>query len=240
MISEILSYLLDAWNIVVDYTMLAFYAQIVPDWHFILQVFLIAAFLLGSAFLSATIAESRRHKMKLHFLLGLLIPYIYPLVMAFTIKTAQEVIDIEEEFDPLSGLSNAMSEKLKDIQKEQQDKHDKRLKRVTSENQEEEIDEAAEVEQAEQVVPEEETLEVEEIVEEVPVFCQRYFQNLAVDSSGAKAGPFKMVVLNGSPFKVCQIKNIQADMASFEVEVSGKTKNIRIKYDNILTFDKIQ
>ncbi|MCK4982093.1 MAG: hypothetical protein KAS17_04165 [Victivallaceae bacterium] len=237
MISKILSYLLDAWETVVDFAMMAVYARVVPDWHFILQAFLIAAFFLGSAFLSATIAESRRHKMKFHFLLGLFIPYIYPLVMALRMKTAQEKVDIEEAFDPLSGLSNTMSEKLKDIQQEQHNKHDKRVKRVIPEK---ETKEVAEDEQAEQVVPEEEILEVEEIVEEEkPVFTQRYFQGVAVDSSGAKAGPFNLVVLNGSQFKVCQIKNIQADMASFEVDVSGKIKNIRIKYDNIKTFEKI-
>ena len=240
MISKILSYLLDAWETVVDFAMMAFYARIVPDWHFILQAFLIAAFFLGSAFLAAMIAESRRHKMKFHFMLGLLIPYIYPLVMALRIKTAQEKVDIDEAFDPLSGLSNTMSEKLKDIQKVQHDKHDKRVKRVIPEKPEEETEEVAEAEQAEQVVLEKEILEVEEIVEEEkPVFTQRYFQGIAVDSSGAKAGPFNLVVLNGSQFKVSQIKNIQADMSSFEVDVSGKIKNIRIKYDNIKTFDKI-
>ena len=238
MISEILSYLLDAWETVVDFAMMAFYARVVPDWHFILQVFLIGAFFLGSAFLAATIAESRRHKIKFHFLLGLFIPYIYPLIMALRMKTAQEKVDIEEEFDPLSGLSNTMSEKLKDIQKVQHDKHDKRVKRVIPEKQEE-TEETAEPKEAEEVVPEE-GLESEEIIEEEKsAFNQRYFQEIAVDSSGAKAGPFKLVTLTGSEFKICEMKNIQVDMASFEVEVKGNIKNIRIKYDNISSFEKI-
>jgi len=225
MISKILSYLLDAWETVVDFAMMAFYARIVPDWHFILQAFLIAAFFLGSAFLAAMIAESRRHKMKFHFMLGLLIPYIYPLVMALRIKTAQEKVDIDEAFDPLSGLSNTMSANLKDIQGKQKKKRDKRVKRIVPENQEDEAAEAVEA--------------VEAVEEEKPAFSQRYFQEVAVDSSGAKAGPFNLVVLNDSQFKVCQIKNIQADMASFEVDVNGKIKNIRIKYDNIKTFEEI-
>jgi hypothetical protein len=239
MVNEILKDLLDAWETLVDFAMMAVYARVVPDWHFILQVFLIAAFCFGSAFLTATIAESRRHKIKLHFLLGLLIPYIYPLVIALRMKTVQEKIDIEEEVDPLGGLSNTMSEKLKGIQEKQQKDRNKRLKRVTPEKPEEETGEVAEVEQAEQIVPEEGRSEVEEAVEEESGFTQRYFQEIAVDSSGAKAGPFNLVVMNGSLFKVCQIKNIQADMASFEVDVKGKIKNIRIKYDNISSFDKI-
>jgi hypothetical protein len=242
MISEILSYLLDAWETAVDFAMMAVYARVVPDWHFILQAFLIAAFFFGSAFLAATIAESRRHKIKFHFLLGLLMPYIYPVVMAFCIKTAQEKVDIEEEFDPLSGLSTSMSANLKNIQEKQKKKHDKRVKRIIPEKPEDEAVEA--VEAVEEETPEEveevAIEEAEEIVEEEkPAFSQRYFQEVAVDSSGAKAGPFNLVVLNDSQFKVCQIKNIQADMASFEVDVNGKIKNIRIKYDNIKTFEKI-
>jgi len=244
MVSEILSYLLDAWEDFVDFTMMAFYARAVPDWRFILHVFLLSAFVMGSAFLSATIAESRRHKMKLHFLLGLLVPYIYPLILALRMKTAQEVVDIEEEVDPLSGLSETMSARLKNIQEEQKNKHDKRIQRIAPEKQQEEAveeEKPEEVENAEQIeeTPESTVEEVEVVEEEISVFNQRYFQGLAVDSSGAKSGPFNLLVKNGTCFKVCQIKNIQADMASFEVEVSGKVKNIRIKYDNIETFEKI-
>jgi len=110
---------------------------------------------------------------------------------------------------------------------------------------EEEPVEAAEArEEAEEVEPEAaetvESVETEDVVEEpASIFTQRYFQGIAVDSSGAKAGPFKLVVKNGTQFRVSQIKTIQSDMASFEIEVKGKLKNIRIKYDNIETFEKI-
>ncbi len=232
MIYEILDYMLNAWEDFVDYMMMGVYARVIPDWRFILWVFLIGAFLLGSAFLTATIAESRRHKMKFHFMLGLLAPYIYPLVLAFRLKVAQEAIDIEDEIDPLSSLSSSMSARLKDIQDEQESKRDKKVKRLAPK------EEVLEEEQSEEIVAET-AVENEEIVEEASVFNQRYFQELAVDSSGAKSGPFNLVVLNGTRFKVEQIKNIQVDMASFEVEVKDKLKNIRIKYDNIESFEKI-
>lgn len=242
MVSEILNYLLDAWEDFVDFAMMAFYGRVVPDWRFILRVFLLGAFVMGSAFLSATIAESRRHKMKVHFLLGLLVPYIYPLIIALRMKTAQEAIDIDDEYDPRSGRSIAMSAKLKDIQEEQKKKYGNRVQRVSVEDQEEESPESVEVEEAVEVedVAVEAPAETEEIVEETaPVFTQRYFQQVSVDSSGAKAGPFDLLVKNGTRFKVCQIKNIQTDMASFEIEVGGNAKNIRVKYDNIESFEKI-
>ncbi|MBU8902406.1 MAG: hypothetical protein KOO69_06680 [Victivallales bacterium] len=232
MIYKILAYMLNVWEDFVDYMMMGFYAHVIPDWRFILWVFLIGTFLLGSAFLTATIAESRRHKMKFHFMLGLIAPYIYPLVLAFRLKVAQEAMDIEDEIDPLNSLSNSMSARLKNIQDEQQSKRDKKIQRLAPK------EEAAEEEQREEIV-EETVVENEEVVEEASVFNQRYFQELAVDSSGAKSGPFNLVVLNGTRFKIAQIKNIQVDMASFEVEVKGKLKNIRIKYDNIESFEKI-
>lgn len=253
MISEILNDLLDTWFTLVDFAMMAVYARVVPDWRFILRIFLLAGFVLGSGFLAATIAESRRHKMKFHFLLGLIAPYIYPLFIALRMKTVKEVLDVEEEFDPLADLSNSMSARFKDIQEEQKSKHDKRIKRLVPENNKEEQPETVEdtgqaeetpieASEAEAVVEENpiEASETEAVVKEaVFAFNQRYFQEIAVDSSGAKAGPFKLVVMNGNEFKVSQIKNIQADMASFEVEVKEKVKNIRIKYDNIEIFEKI-
>ena len=252
MVSEILNGLFKTWSDFWDFAMMAVYARVVPDWRFIFRIFVLAAFLFGSAFLSATIAESRRHKMKFHFLLGLILPYIYPLVIALRMKTIEEVLDIEEQFDPLANLSGSMSARFKEIQDEQKAKHDEKMKRfMPQKEQETGEEETAEIveeqEQTEKVEQEaSETVEttggaeMEEVVEEaVPVFTQRYFQNIAVDSSGAKTGPFNLVVKNGTQFKVVQIKTIQTDMASFEIEVKGKLKNIRIKYDNIETFEEI-
>ncbi len=249
MVSEILNDLFKAWSDFLDFVMIAVYAEVVPDWRFILRIFVLAAFLFGSAFLSATIAETRRHKMKLHFLLGLVLPYIYPLIISLRMKTVEELLVIEEEVDPLAGLSSSMSERFKEIQKEQKAKHDERVKRVIPQKEQETVeDTAVEVveeqelaEEAKQVTVETvEPAEMEELVEETtPVFNQRYFQEISVDSSGAKAGPFNLVAKNGTRFKVSQIKTIQSDMASFEIEVKGKLKNIRVKYDNIETFEKI-
>ena len=253
MVSEILNGLFKAWSDFLDFAMMAVYAQVVPDWRFIFRIFVLAAFLFGSAFLSATIAESRRHKMKFHFLLGLILPYIYPLIIALRMKTIEEVLDVEEQFDPLAGLSGSMSARFKEIQNEQKAKHDEKLKRFMprkeQETGEEEpteiVEEQEQAEKMEQKASETFELAVdpaemgENVDEAVQVFNQRYFQNIAVDSSGAKAGPFNLVVKNGTQFKVVQIKTIQVDMASFEIEVKGKLKNIRIKYDNIETFEEI-
>ena len=249
MVSEILNGLFKAWSDFLDFAMMAVYAQVVPDWRFIFRIFVLAAFLFGSAFLSATIAESRRHKMKFHFLLGLILPYIYPLVIALRMKTIEEVLDVEEQFDPLADLSGSMSARFKEIQDEQKAKHNEKMKRfmpqkeqdIGEEETAEIVEEQEQTEKVEQEASEtvETTVDPAETEEAVQVFNQRYFQDIAVDSSGAKTGPFNLVVKNGTQFKVAQIKTIQADMASFEIEVKGKLKNIRIKYDNIETFEKI-
>ena len=242
MIAKYLKHLSDAWGTGWDYLMALFYARTVPDWHFFFWVCLIAAIIMGSAFLSATIAENRNHKMKLHFLLGLLVPYIYPFILGLRLKMAQAAID-EEEIDPLSGLSLNITGKFKDIQKAKEEANRKRRTRLKPKTEEEEAeanstaDEDNEDESVEEIPAEPEPADA--VQQEPIIFTQRHFQDIAVDDTGARIGPFRLLTKNGLEFKVCQIKNIQKDMASFEVEVKGSTKNIRIKYDNIEVFDKI-
>jgi hypothetical protein len=243
MIAEFLGYLRDIWLSIVDLFMILVYAHVAPDWHFILKFLLICAFFLGSAFLTATIAETRRHKMKFHFLLGLVAPYIYPVVLALRLKVAQEIIDAEAEIDPLAGLSNSVTARFNEIKQEQEDKKKERIHRMKPEAAEEksapEQSAEAEAPAEPQTAAEPEVPAEPEAAVEAPVFSQRYFQGLAVDSSGAKVGPFRLITGKGMEFKVIMINNIQKDMASFEVEVKGSVKNIRLRYDNIETFEKI-
>ena len=248
MITDFLGYLQYILSQAIKFASLPFYAEIEPGWHFILRIFLLAAFFSGSAFLAATVAESRRHNVRYHFILGLVCPYIYPLVLAFILKTKLEVEDAEDEVDPLSGLGSSMTDRLKNIQSDQKADRDKRIKRARGEEepeaeaevQPEEV-ESVETEAVEEVQEGEAAVEAEGVEEAVAQseFNQRYFQSIAVDSSGAKAGPFKLEVANGTEFTVCSINTIQENIASFEIDVKGKTKNIRVKYDNIVSFEKI-
>ncbi|MDD5699367.1 MAG: hypothetical protein PHH77_12200 [Victivallaceae bacterium] len=226
MISGFLNWLHGLCLSIGDYAMALFYARIVPEWRVVLVIYLIAAALLGSAFLAATIAETRRHKMKLHFLLGLLIPYIYPFILALRLKVAREVVEVEEEIDPLRDLSDAMTARLKDIHatRERERAEKQTVRRPAAVDDAHETAEPAAVEPPEPAEP--------------SIFNRRYFEELAVDSSGARVGPFRLTMQNGSVFTVTRINNIQNDMASFEVEVSGKLKNIRIKYSNVTAFVK--
>ena len=244
MITEYLGCLRDLWSLGIKFASLPFYAETEVGWQFVLRIFLIAAFFTGSAFLAATVAESRRHRIRYHIIFGLICPYIYPFVLALILKTKVEAEEAEEETDPLSGLGSSMTDRLKSIQADQKADRDKRVKRISGEEAETGTEAEAKPEENEVVEPEaaEEAPKVEEAVEEaVPQggFNQRYFQSLAVDSSGAKAGPFKMEVANGTEFTVCSINTIQENIASFEIDVKGKTKNIRVKYDSIVSFEKI-
>jgi hypothetical protein len=237
MIAEFLSYLHELCIFMADYAMVVVYAHIVPEWYDVLTNFLIAGFIFGSAFLSATVAESRRHKMKLHFLLGLVAPYIYPLVLALRLKIAQEAVEEEEGIDELTITSNAMTARLRDIQEAQQKEHNQKLKRVRPETeyQREQKEKAA----AQNIQLAEFAVDDDAPTEDGTVFDRRFFQGLAVDSSGAKAGPFKLILANGAEYHVNHITNIQKDLASFEIDVSGSIKNIRVKFDKIKSFNKI-
>ncbi|MDD5729333.1 MAG: hypothetical protein PHV59_12295 [Victivallales bacterium] len=257
MIVKFLAYVQGLWHSAADFASLPFYADIEPGWHFILRAFLIAVFCFGSAFLAATIAESRRHKLKFHFLLGLILPWIYPVVQFFILKPKSEPTAADEEVEAAKVLSDAMTDRLRNITASSEAKHAERIKGLQRKKTGGEAEPVPESSADTEAVPEPESIRLEpepakvepepEKTEDVPektgagkgIFTQRYFQAVAVDSSGAKVGPFKVVVSNGNEFTVSCIKNIQSDLASFEIDARGKSKSIRIRYENIVSFEKL-
>ena len=234
MVAEFLNRLQEICKVIFDYALVLFYARAIPDWDYVSWVYGIVAFFLGSAFLAATVAETRRHNMFVHFFLGLALPYGYPVFLFFKLKTAQKKAEELEEIDPLAGISSVMTDRLKDIRDNQQKSRAGRIKRkgaegeINSKNINQKIRDAA---------AKKDTSESDEQVQEgAPEFTQRFFQEIAVDSAGVKAGPFILIAKNGNEFLVRQITTIQKDMASFQVDVNGNLKNIRFKYDNIESF----
>ncbi|MDD4318666.1 MAG: hypothetical protein PHV75_09140 [Victivallaceae bacterium] len=69
---------------------------------------------------------------------------------------------------------------------------------------------------------------------------RKFLENMAVDSNGNPQGPFRAVLSDGRELTVQHIKNIMDEIAAFEiVDHNGVTKNIRIKYAAISTFERI-
>ena len=90
-----------AWQKIVDITMWfakeTEKAELDADPGVAMVLALGLTFLLGSACWAASIAQARRHSIWLHFTLGLLLPWVYPLVILFA-------MDIKGEKEMLAKL----------------------------------------------------------------------------------------------------------------------------------------
>lgn len=88
------------------------------DCDFQVTVFLafVVLFLLGSACWSASIAASRRHNAVIHFILGLIFPWVYPIIILFAmdIKGAKQLREALEK--QKKEAEEAEAERQKNIQ----------------------------------------------------------------------------------------------------------------------------
>ncbi|HBC86616.1 MAG TPA: hypothetical protein DCZ94_06660 [Lentisphaeria bacterium] len=73
-----------------------------PEWGSIIAVSIVIAFFLGSPFASATLAEISGKNRLIHFLLGLVLPWIYPVYM-FIMLAKQPAKTLEEKPDEKAG-----------------------------------------------------------------------------------------------------------------------------------------
>jgi len=83
-----------AWQKIVDITLWfakeTEKAELDADPGVAMVIALALTFLLGSACWAASIAQARRHPIWLHFTLGLLLPWVYPLVILFAMNIKGE------------------------------------------------------------------------------------------------------------------------------------------------------
>jgi hypothetical protein len=81
----------DLFTAGVNWFYIIYKADAYPDFHWVWFFFIVFAVWLGSGFMSATIAEMKSHNMKLHFCVGLLLPYVYPFLLLNHLKKKAHV-----------------------------------------------------------------------------------------------------------------------------------------------------
>lgn len=235
-----------------------------PDWHFIGMASIFIVIWTGSAFAAATIAEMAGHRILLHFLGGLALPYIYPALLMLRIKKVEKQVEFVEEVEKsdktcqiTAKLTNIrekkaeerqakkllMFEKKKSFQQSQPEDTDSETVIPSEDETEQPVEAVQEGESAsvaeENVITTEPQAEVAPAPEPVAGFTRRQIESLAVDNTGGRVGPFLITLHQGQPVTAVSIKGIQDELATFEVQVEDKIKSIRIRYQNIKSCEKM-
>lgn len=238
---------------------IAYKAGAYPDFYWIWFFFIVFTVWLASGFIAATIAEMRSHKMKLHFCMGLLLPYVYPFLLLNHLKKlahVEKVDQIEEEVGETYQLTAKLMGKIEKKEAAKQSKIDARrlFKEKTASSAVDRLEAAglkaapifAHEQSAESLTtpapaPEiKETLNTETAPAEPSKFTRGYFESVSVDEAGNRVGPFNIKLKDYSSLTAETIKSVQDDLAIFEIlNKNGEIKNIRIKFANITSCEKM-
>jgi len=86
-------------------------AGLSPDWPAISKTCALVTFWLGSAFFAATVAELKNRSRLVHFIGGLLVPWIYPFVILFRLeRKSDRPVEEEEEIPNETAAPNEAPE----------------------------------------------------------------------------------------------------------------------------------
>ncbi|QSH41482.1 hypothetical protein P0136_07810 [Lentisphaerota bacterium ZTH] len=232
MLSAILQMIVGTVLSLKSFIMVIFRAGVWPDWQIIGLAFIFFAVWLGSGFLAATIAELRRHKVILHFFIGLIFPYVYPGILAVRLRTARSLELHDEEIRDVGESANLTSSLLNIKVRKEAERALRKGAEVPDNN------ELAFQASASIKLKHDATAQTSSEADG-KVYNKRFFENFAVDSTGERSGPFEMCVNDGTRIEILKIKAVHNDLAVFEISTGKKTKSIRIKFQNIITFNKI-
>lgn len=192
-----------------------------PSIPVIMACFLTLAFLLGSGFAAATVAEVKEKNRFLHFIGGICFPYFYPAAIHYFIPAPNQDYrppkDIENEKRELESkrLTNALNEKIAN------DPFAAMLKSKTTETPPEQTETA--------VQPAQESAQSGS-----QEFNQNYFTSIATDENGEFKGPFMIDFNDGRIVEASKIVNVMAEAIEIETPGDGDSiRKIRVPYSKI-------
>ena len=221
----------NCWNWLCD-TTVGFYkatgkADVDCDFGVTLILAILVLFFLGSACWSASIAACRRHNAFIHFIIGLALPWIYPIFILFAMdikgakamKKALALHDADDE-QALGARISALADELPVLRA-------RAAKCEELEAAEAERQKAIQINSGENAA--EETPESE--------WNQNRFEKMSRNADGSLAGPWN-VVYGGRQVKVIHIIEAFPEMVSVEFDDGkGNTLKIRIPYSKIESWE---
>ncbi|GEM_PF-5261703 len=184
----------------------AYEAGLTPEWGSIIAVSILIFIYMGSPFAAATIAEITGKNRLVHFMLGLVLPWVYPIFMfiKLTKEPAKDLKEKPDQGEPVSEDDN------KALDGELPESH----LRYEYEESSEMSDTSPEL---------------------APVMNQQYFARIASDESGNPLGPYILELNDGRVVEVSKISNTLPDVVILEVVEGGRSNTIRFPYSKIKT-----
>ncbi len=181
-----------------------------PDWSSALFRTAVFVAVLGSPFCAASIAEARGRSRLLHFVLGLFAPWIYPILIFFTLprysqmsgeSESEDAADGKEEGAGASSSQDALPEShYRDTEPEPQSAKET----------------------------------AHSVSKSAGGIGQGYFARISADESGHSLGPYNLTLSDGRTIEISAILNALPDVAVVEIsEGDGKKRTVRFPYSKI-------
>lgn len=213
-----------------------------PSVWTLIGMVLLFAFWFGSAFLSATIAELFGHPVMFHFFGGLVLPYVYPCMIAKKLRIIQLDVargDVEQANEKLENQKAESSERFEKIRAEREAA---RLERVSARAAA--AGKPIPVPVAAPPAPEEPVPAVSDAVsaapEEAPAWMQvrDALREQPLDAEGCRNGPYRLYTKDGGSMDISRIRSMQDDLM---VCVQCKTdKTLRVRYMNLIGVEQLE
>jgi len=215
--------------------------EILAGWSRILLPVIFWALWLGSGCLAATAAELLKKPVLPHTLLGLLLPYVYPIWFISRVRRQEAVqtvdmheTEIQQQLERKAALADhfkLIQEKRNQARREQQ-----AAKQGVSVEEIAAREEALRQKKAEKApadpVPEAEAASPSvpaAAPEENEIYSILFSQE--VDASGSRPGPFQFELSSGGTLEVECVKNMAQEFMI--CVISGTGKSLRVRYDQV-------
>jgi len=167
----------------------------------------ICLIIIASAMAAMTVAEVKNRNRPLHFVLGALLPLIYPALLHFVLPEFKIKTKEERDLEALVDSMGAADMELPDSE----------LKKVTD------ADEKGET-------------PVFSAGTEIEITPQ-YLSKIMTDETGNPTGPYMLEMMDGKILEISKITNVLDKVIAVEMGEPGEdTKTIRLPYANIKTF----
>ena len=197
-----------------------------PDLAVLLILAIIGAVIIGSGFYSAALAEQKEHNRLVHFIIGVLVPWLYPVF--------------------IYGSKPVGKKGRKPQQQAAAPKKEEPIESAVA-HQEEETEGMAEKPASVELTESHSSRRMsrKEVIESLTThhgvtdieFTQRTFTTIAAEKFGNSAGPYYFKLVDGNVLTVKSISEMLPNMLVVDISTGdGQTRKLRLHYSKIQSF----